>query len=199
MINLRRNFSIIALVAAFSFFFASCGGKAEQKAREAEIAELNMKLEAAVVSAGSAAPEAPAAIQHNGTPGLQFTLKGNEYSFSGAGTARSGAVVIPASYNGKPVTSIGNGAFRYCDGITSVTIPESITFIGSNAFDNCTGLTSIIIHARNAIISSSAFQGWTTSQIINITGYASESAADTAWGAVWRSSCNATIKYLGED
>ena len=182
MINLRRNFSIIALVAAFSFFFASCGGKAEQKAREAEIAELNMKLEAAqaaleaaVVSAGSAAPEAPAAIQHNGTPGLQFTLKGNEYSFSGAGTARSGAVVIPASYNGKPVTSIGNGAFRYC-----------------------TGITSIIIHARNAIISSSAFQGWTTSQIINITGHASESAADTAWGAVWRSSCNATIKYLGE-
>jgi hypothetical protein len=37
--------------------------------------------------------------------------------------------VIPDS-----VTSIGNSAFRNCNGLTTVTIPNSITSIGSNAF-----------------------------------------------------------------
>ena len=41
------------------------------------------------------------------------------------------------------VTSIGDWAFAYCTGLTSVTIGGSVTSIGENAFYNCTGLTSI--------------------------------------------------------
>ena len=41
------------------------------------------------------------------------------------------------------VTSIGDGAFYGCTGLTNVTIPDSVTSIGSNAFYGCTGLTSI--------------------------------------------------------
>lgn len=45
------------------------------------------------------------------------------------------------------VTSIEEGAFEDCTGLTSITIPNSVTFIGECAFDGCTGLTSIIITA----------------------------------------------------
>ena len=47
--------------------------------------------------------------------------------------------VIPNS-----VTSIGNGAFYGCNGLTSITIPNSVTSIGNGAFSS-TGLTSITI------------------------------------------------------
>ena len=41
------------------------------------------------------------------------------------------------------MTSIGNYAFQYCSGLTSVTIGNSVTSIGSSAFYDCTGLTSV--------------------------------------------------------
>ena len=49
-------------------------------------------------------------------------------------------ITIPNS-----VTSIGDGVFLDCTGLTSVTIPNSVTSIGNSAFENCSGLTSIAI------------------------------------------------------
>ena len=54
-------------------------------------------------------------------------------------------VVIPETYEGLPVTSIGDYAFAYCDSLTSVTIPDSVTSIGNRAFYDCSGLTSVTI------------------------------------------------------
>ena len=45
----------------------------------------------------------------------------------------SGEIIIPESVEHEgtaySVTSIGNGAFQYCEGLTSVTIPNSVTSI----------------------------------------------------------------------
>ena len=51
-------------------------------------------------------------------------------------------VVIPSQIGGKRVTSIGNGAFSYCN-ITSVEIPNSVKRIGNSAFyhNNLTNVT----------------------------------------------------------
>ena len=61
----------------------------------------------------------------------------------------SGDIVIPESitYNGSKysVTSIGDWAFSFCSGLTSVTIPNSVTIIGRYAFDGCISLTSVTI------------------------------------------------------
>ena len=45
----------------------------------------------------------------------------------------TGAVTIPSTLGGKPVTRIGEDAFYNCFGLTSVTIPDSVTSIGGGA------------------------------------------------------------------
>ena len=52
----------------------------------------------------------------------------------------TGAVTVPSTLGGKPVTKIGESAFAYCKGMTSVNIPASVKTIGDGAFFNCTGL-----------------------------------------------------------
>ena len=74
----------------------------------------------------------------------------------------TGEVVIPESvtYEGTEysVTSIGDHAFSWCGGLTSITIPNSITSIGKNAFYWCS-LTSIIIPNSVTSIGDRAFYG----------------------------------------
>ena len=91
----------------------------------------------------------------------EVTYKGSSYSeYSGE---YSGEVNIPSTveYSGNTysVTAIGDDAFYKCDGLTSVTIPESVTSIGSYAFYYCTGLTSVTIPEGVTTIGDWAFEG----------------------------------------
>ena len=52
---------------------------------------------------------------------------------------------------------IGDKAFCYCRGLTSLTLPDGITSIGSWAFRDCRGLTSLTIPAGITSIHSLAF------------------------------------------
>ena len=64
------------------------------------------------------------------------------------------SVIIPNS-----VTSIEASAFDRCDSLTEVTIPNSVTVIGNCAFVLCRNLTSVIIPNSVTIIDDSAFYG----------------------------------------
>ena len=62
--------------------------------------------------------------------------------------------VIPNS-----VTSIGDGAFSNCSGLTELTLPSSVTSIGESAFQGCSGLTKLTLPNSVTSIGESAFRG----------------------------------------
>ena len=64
-------------------------------------------------------------------------------------------IVIPAKYNGKPVTTIGD--FSWCSSLTSVTIPDSVTSIEGYAFSDCENLESVKIGSSVKSIGISSF------------------------------------------
>ena len=98
---------------------------------------------------------------------LTFYLNGNSYFPNNNAVvfdcdeSKRGNLIIPSaiSYNGTTysVTSIGEWAFAYCSGLTSVTIPNSVTSIGNYAFYYCSGLTSVTIGNSVTSIGEGAF------------------------------------------
>ncbi|MBQ4547901.1 MAG: leucine-rich repeat domain-containing protein, partial [Bacteroidales bacterium] len=96
---------------------------------------------------------------------LQFTVTNVEPAecevICSTNPATETAITIPSSVeiNGVEcsVTTIGNSAFYYCYGLTSIEIPNSVTSIGDWAFYNCYGLTSIEIPNSVTSIGGLAF------------------------------------------
>ena len=103
----------------------------------------------------------PAAVQ------AQFNYTTNNGTITITGyTGSGGAVTIPDTINGLPVTSIGGyydsyfehrGAFEDDQSVTSVAIPDSVTSIGETAFYYCTSLTSATIGNSVTSIGDGAF------------------------------------------
>ena len=94
------------------------------------------------------------------------------------------SVTIPNSF-----TCIGEDAFSYCDGLTSVTIPNSVTSIGEDAFGWCSGLTSVTIGNSVTSIGDGAFSE--CYGLTSVTNYAStpQNLGSNVWNGVDKSTC----------
>ena len=91
--------------------------------------------------------------------GLAYSLSadGTYATCTGIGTCTETSIIIAPTYQGKPVTSIGDWAFGNCSSLTSVVIPDSVTTIGEYAFAWCDSLTSVVIPDSVTTIGNSAF------------------------------------------
>jgi hypothetical protein len=99
---------------------------------------------------------------------LKFGAYGQGYQVNAVNKQISGAVVIPDTYNGKSVVSVYD--FRDCQGITSVTIPNSVTAIEASAFQRCTGIKSITIPASVTKYAFNSFNGCTNLTSVTFQG-----------------------------
>lgn len=92
---------------------------------------------------------------------LEYTLyaDGESYYVTGIGTWTDPELVIPATYKGLPVKSIGKWAFHNCKTLKSVTISDGVTLIGDRAFNLCSGLTNVLIPDSVTSVGSWAFNG----------------------------------------
>ena len=112
----------------------------------------------------------------SGCSGLESITveKGNKYYHSAGNClietasktliAGCNSSVIPTDGS---ITSIGNGAFDGCSGLTSITIPSSVTSIGRSAFYECSSLTSVTIPSSVTSIGDYAF--YNCSNLTSIT------------------------------
>ena len=137
------------------------------------------------------------AVTHQGD---SYNAYSNEYTDD---------VVIPESvtYNGTTysVASIGDKAFTYCSGLTSIVIPNSVTSIGDYAFYGCSGLTSIVIPNSVASIGNWTFYGCTSLKNLHIAdgegtlalGYNNTGYSGMNYGLFY--DCPLETLYLGRD
>ena len=101
-------------------------------------------LFAGACSSSSSGEEEKASI------GLVYTISNNDTEYSVTdynGTATD--VYIPSSYSGKPVTSLGENAFRHSSIITSINLPKTIKSIDETALSDCSALANIIVDSAN--------------------------------------------------
>jgi len=141
-----------------------------------------------------------------------YTINGGAVTITGY-IGSGGAVTVPSTLNGLPVTSIGNdafyqcasltsviipsgvtnigvGAFFSCTSLTSVTIPNTVTSIGKFAFENCLSLTSITIPASVTSIATVAFAGCTS-----LTSVIFQGNAPAADSSIFDNDNNVTVYY----
>ncbi len=87
----------------------------------------------------------------------EYSISNGKATIIGTNSHLAGAITIPSTLGGYPVTAIGELAFEYCCDITSVVIPNGVTTIGGGAFFCCCELISITIPNGVTSIGESAF------------------------------------------
>lgn len=115
---------------------------------------------------------------------FEFTLKDGGYELTKCNALEWKYIIIPSSYNGLPVISIGDyafsknelsrykmvdvtipntvthigkGAFQDSDYLLNVRIPDSVTEIDEDAFNLCLNLTSVVLSSSVTKLNSGVF------------------------------------------
>ena len=104
--------------------------------------------------------------------GTSVTITYQEYWTHDNYSNINGSVNIPETvyYNGDTytVTAIGDYAFTFCQGLTSVSIPNTVTSIGNYAFNCCSNLETLTIGNSVKSIGGLSFQGCRSMTSFNI-------------------------------
>ena len=106
-------------------------------------------------------------------------------------TGSGGAVTIPSTIAGLPVTGIGDSAFQYDTVITSVLISDSVTNIGSLAFYQCTNLIGASVGCRVVSIGDHAFESCSSLGSIFFYGNPPNAGVD-----IFSGDTNLTVYYF---
>lgn len=94
-------------------------------------------------------------------------------------------VEIPSEIAGKPVAEIAEGAFQFCENLTSVEIPDTVQTIGKNAFWSCHKLQHVTLPKNLAAVGDNCFRSCGLLAELEIPATLQEigldAFCDTAW------------------
>ncbi len=136
------------------------------------------------------------------TEGLEYELSQDEsyYICKGLGHVNTPDIVIPAIYNGLPVTEIARSAFSPDAYITSVVCPDTIVKVGAFAFRECEYLESIDFGSNVRIIENGVLSG-----CVNLVTVKISSTIETIMNGLFYQSENVEynlldgVGYIGND
>jgi hypothetical protein len=78
-------------------------------------------------------------------------------------------IVIPSEIDGKKVTQIGAGAFKFENDLKVAVLPESVIIIGEEAFAGCLELETVYFRGESLIvIGEKAFESCSKLSVINL-------------------------------
>lgn len=73
---------------------------------------------------------------------------------------KGGNIVVPDEIEGSPVTRIADNAFKGCDDVAGVALPQNLQYIGSHAFYSLESLKGVLVVSETLTeIDGPAFQG----------------------------------------
>lgn len=95
---------------------------------------------------------------YDATDGMRIVVNGSECTVMGVGNASDVSnLSIPSVYEGLPVTTIAQEAFRGNKSIENVFIPSSVTTVHNAAFSECDNLQSVVFEGSTTSIGEQAF------------------------------------------
>jgi len=125
---------------------------------------------------------------------LTFAINSTNDSLSliSCDVSASGGVEVPAVWDGKPVTGIGEGAFAGCSQVVSVLLPEDISTIGDGAFAGCVLLTEVSLPASLDSLGDGLFAQCEALESIRFLG----DAPDLVAGGALADDASAAVVYV---
>lgn len=115
---------------------------------------------------------------------LTYSVSNGEVTITDCSESATGDLIIPDTIEDCPVTTIGEGAFYNCRGLTSIHIPDGVTSIGNAAFSNCSIITSVTIPDSITTIGRAAFYYCRSLTSITIPDRVT-SIGDSAFSSCW--------------
>ena len=92
----------------------------------------------------------------------------NTYTIMECKKTIQGKFIIPSTYKGLPISTIGLGSFSNCTLLTEIIIPDNITSILGLAFSGCSNLSSVTIGSNVSFVGGYAFLDCSSLANINL-------------------------------
>ncbi|MCK4552240.1 MAG: leucine-rich repeat protein, partial [Tenericutes bacterium] len=160
---MKRNIFVFLMLVVFAFFLAGCDFLNPTTTTAATTAATTTTTEATTTTVTTTfevttieSTTMPVTTVDNSSPveDFEFTLKeDNTYELTGY-IGDEETVIIPSTYEGKSVTSIGRLAFYNEANVNYLEIPSSITTIDAAAIYSCLELSEVVVDEANSYYSS---------------------------------------------
>ena len=104
---------------------------------------------------------------------LSYKVRNGGVIITNCLSTTAGELSIPPTIEDKPVTMIGENAFRSCTKLTAVVIPDTVTRIEDKAFYGCVGLASLTVPDSVTSIGKYAFGIKNKHKLLKLESYES--------------------------